>query len=121
MEPKHYLSRYYPLALHHALKSQFQPLHINDLAHILKLTHDYGKEIPREEVQKLGKIDRGSFGSIFKATYKGQLYVMKCIGQASVQYKKLKTLALTLRFSLPFIHRVMRDLLTFGMPSIHFS
>jgi hypothetical protein len=81
MDPQEYLRRSSPLALRWALVQRFQQHHINDLAHVIKLVQENGKDIPKSHVQKSGKIDNGSFGSIFKATYKGRLFVMKCIGQ----------------------------------------
>jgi hypothetical protein len=81
MDPQAYLKHFSPLALKWALKNSFEPRHLIDLAHVMKLIQESGKEIPLSQVQKLGKIDNGSFGSIFKATYKEKLFVMKCIGQ----------------------------------------
>ena len=81
MDPQTYLKHVSPLALKWALKNSFEPRQLIDLAHVMRLIQDSGKEIPLSNVQKQGKIDNGSFGSIFKATYKGKLYVMKCIGQ----------------------------------------
>lgn len=81
MDPQEFLKRSYPLALRCAQLNGFQQHHINDLAHVLKTVEENGKDIPRSQIQKASKIDNGSFGSIFKATYKGRLYVMKCIGK----------------------------------------
>ena len=81
MDPQAYLKHFSPPALRWALKNHFEPRHLIDLAHVIQLAQESKKEIPLTEVQKASKIDNGSFGSIFKATYRGKLYVMKCIGQ----------------------------------------
>ena len=81
MDPHDFLRRNYPLALRWAQLNRFQQHHLNDLAHVLKIVQENGKDIPKSQVQTASKIDNGSFGSIFKATYKGRLYVMKSIGQ----------------------------------------
>jgi hypothetical protein len=81
MDPQEYLRRTRPLALRWALMQRFQQHHINDLAHVIKMVQEHGKDIPKSQVQKYGKIDNGSFGSIFKASYNRRVFVMKCIGQ----------------------------------------
>jgi hypothetical protein len=83
MDHKGYLRRCNPLALRWAEKNDFEQYQLIDLATIIKLVSENGKEIPTSQVQKQDKIDKGSFGSIFKATYQDQVYVMKCIGQVS--------------------------------------
>jgi hypothetical protein len=82
MDHKGYLRRCCPLALRWAETNNFEQYQLIDLATILKLVNENGKEIPTSQVKKQDKIDKGSFGSIFKATYKEQEYVLKCIGQA---------------------------------------
>ncbi len=84
MDHKEYLRRCNPLALQWAEKNKFEQYQLIDLATIVKLLNENGKEIPTSQVQKQEKIDKGSFGSIFKAKYQDQIYVMKCIGQVSL-------------------------------------
>jgi hypothetical protein len=81
MDHKGYLRKFCPLALRWAEQNDFEQYQLIDLATIIKLVNENGKDIPTSQVQKQGKIDKGSFGSIFKATYKDQVYVLKCIGQ----------------------------------------
>ena len=88
MDPQDFLKRTYPLALRWAQLNRFQPHHLNDLAHVLKAVRESDKDIPKSLVLKASKIDNGSFGSIFKATYKGKLFVMKCIGQVVLTLKQ---------------------------------
>jgi hypothetical protein len=98
MDSQEYLRRTYPQALRFATLNRFQPHQLNDLAHVLKVVQDKGKEIHKSLVHKADKIDNGSFGSIFKATYQGKLFVMKCIGQVRLfstvdfTFEKLKNL-----------------------------
>jgi hypothetical protein len=78
---KEYLSRCNPLSLRWAEQSCTEQDQLIDLVTIIKLVKKNGKEIPRSHVQKQAKIGKGTFGSIFKATYNNQVYALKCNGK----------------------------------------
>ena len=83
MDPQDYLKKTCPQALDWALRNQFEAVNMTHLIHIIKLVEEFGKNIPLNDVVKHDKLDKGSFGAIYKAEYKGKFCAMKCIGQVT--------------------------------------
>jgi hypothetical protein len=83
MDFKGYLRRVSPLALQWAEQNGFEDYQLIDLATIIKLAQENGKEIPLSQVKKLEKIGAGSFryGSTVKAIYEHEVFVLKCTEQ----------------------------------------
>lgn len=76
-----YLAHNFPEALSYAQRTRFSNKQIADLSAILNLIRESNLEILPSEIQTSGKVDNGSFGSIFKATFRGKVVVLKRIEQ----------------------------------------
>ena len=76
-----YLAQNFPDALSYAQRSGFTTSQISDLTAVLNIILENGLQISSSEVCIQNQIDSGSFGSIFKAIYRGQAVVLKRIDQ----------------------------------------
>jgi hypothetical protein len=76
-----YLAQNFPSALAYAQRNRFSSKQITDLTAILNLVREKKLEITTSDVRIHDKVDDGSFGSIFKAVYRGKIVVLKRIEQ----------------------------------------
>ena len=76
-----YLAVNFPSALSYAQRNRFSTKQVADLTAVLNIIREYEVEIAPTEVRTQAKVDNGSFGSIFKASFRDKVVVLKRIDQ----------------------------------------